>query len=125
MKKDEFIKNVQEKAQLPNKEEAVWVTDAVLKTLSERLTENEAFDLASQLPQELKGIVEGAKEKIIKMNRKEFVERVAELLKTDATEAERYTSATFSVLKSAIQPGEIKDVLAQLPNDLAAMMARA
>ncbi len=125
MKKDEFLKKVQEKAQLANKDEAVWVTDAVLKTLSERLTEKEAFDLASQLPQELKGIVGGAKEKIIKMNRQEFLERVAELLKTDTAEAERYTRATFSVLKSAIHPGEIKDVLAQLPEDLAAMLAEA
>ncbi len=125
MKKDEFLKKVQEKAQLDNKDEAVWVTDAVLKTLFERLTEKEAFDLASQLPQELKGIVGGAKEKIIKMNRREFLGRVAELLKIDMAEAERYTKATFSVLKSAIQPGEIKDVLAQFPEDLAAMLARA
>ncbi len=125
MKKDEFLKRIQEKAQIANKDEAVWVTDAVLKTLSDRLTEKEAFDLASQLPQELKGIVGGAKEKIIKMNRREFLERVAELLKTDLAEAGMYTKATFSVLKSAIQPGEIKDILAQLPKDLAGMLAEA
>ena len=125
MKKDEFIKRVQEKAQVSNKDEAVWITDTVLKTLSERLTEKEAFDLASQLPGELKGIVGGAKEKLVKMDRQEFVNKVADSLNITSDESESYIKATFSVLKSAIVPGEISDVLAQLPKDLAALLAEA
>ena len=125
MKRDEFVKKVQGKAQLSNRDEAIWVSNTILKTLSERLTEKEAFDVASQLPQELKGLIGGAKEKIIKMDSQEFVRRVAELLEITPEEAERYIKATFSVLKSAISPGEIKDVLAQLPEDLAGMLAQA
>jgi uncharacterized protein (DUF2267 family) len=125
MKRDEFVKKIQVKAQLSNRDEAIWISDTVLKTLSERLTEKEAFDLASQLPQELKGLVGGAKEKIIKMDSQEFVRRVAQLLEITPGEAERYIKVIFSVLKSAISPGEIKDVLAQLPEDLAGMLAQA
>ncbi len=125
MKRDVFIKRVQEKAQVSSKDEAIWITDTVLKTLSERLTEKEAFDLASQLPHELKGIVGGAKERLVKMDRQEFVNKVADNLNITPDESEMYIKATFSVLKSAIMPGEIRDVLDQLPNDLAAMLAEA
>lgn len=125
MKRDEFVKRVQEKVQVSSKDEAIWITDTVLKTLSERLTEKEAFDLASQLPHELKGIVGGAKEKLVKMDRQEFINKVADNLKIAPDESESYIKATFSVLKSAIAPGEIRDVLDQLPRDFAAMLAEA
>jgi len=125
MKRDEFIKRVQEKVQVSSKDEAIWITDTVLKTLSDRLTEKEAFDLASQLPHELQGIVGGAKERVVKMNRQEFVNKVADNLNIAPDESERYIKATFSVLKSAVVPGEIRDVLDQLPKDLAAMLAEA
>jgi uncharacterized protein (DUF2267 family) len=98
MKRDEFVKKVQGKAQLSNRDEAIWISDTVLKTLSERLTEKEAFDLASQLPQELKGLIGGAKEKIIKMDSQEFIRRVAQLLEITPEEAERYIKVIFSVL---------------------------
>lgn len=125
MKRDEFIKRVQEKVQVSSKDEAIWITDTVLKTLSDRLTEKEAFDLASQLPHELQGIVGGAKERVVKMDRQEFVNKVADNLNIAPDESERYIKATFSVLKSAVAPGEIRDVLDQLPKDLAAMLAEA
>jgi uncharacterized protein (DUF2267 family) len=125
MKRDEFIKRVQEKVQVSSKDEAIWITDTVLKTLSDRLTEKEAFDLASQLPHELQGIVGGAKERVVKMDRQEFVNKVADNLNIAPDESERYIKATFSVLKSAVVPGEIRDVLDQLPKDLAAMLAEA
>lgn len=59
------------------------------------------------------------------MDSQEFVRRIAQLLEITPGEAERYIKVIFSVLKSAISPGEIKDVLAQLPEDLAGMLAQA
>ncbi len=125
MKRDEFIKAVQKKLDLDSKDDAIWITDTILKTLSERLTEQEAFDLASQLPRELKELVKGVPDHVIKMDREEFISKVAERLDIPKDEAERYVKATFAVLKSAVTPGEIEDVLSQLPKDLAALLAEA
>ncbi len=125
MKRDEFIKTVQKKLELDSKDDAIWITDTILKTLSERLTEQEAFDLASQLPRELKELVKGVPDHVIKMDRQKFIAKVAERLDVSLEEAERYIKATFSVLKSAVTPGEIEDVLSQLPKDLAGLLAEA
>src|SRR5256885_341656 len=53
MKYDEFISQVQHRAKLNSREDAVRASSATLETLGERLAGGEAKDLASQLPQEL------------------------------------------------------------------------
>jgi uncharacterized protein (DUF2267 family) len=53
VKYDEFIAQVQRRADLNSKNEAVQATRAVLETLGERLAGGEPKDLASQLPPEL------------------------------------------------------------------------
>ncbi len=50
MKYDEFISQVQRRANLASREEAERATRATLETLGERLAGGEAKDLAAQLP---------------------------------------------------------------------------
>ena len=59
MRQDELLKAVQERAQI-DRDGAERATKATLTALAERLEEGEATDFASQLPQELKGVVQGA-----------------------------------------------------------------
>ncbi len=53
MKYDEFVAQVQRRADLKTKDEAVQAIQATLETLGERLTGGEAKDLAAQLPPEI------------------------------------------------------------------------
>src|SRR4051812_26298599 len=53
MQYDRFVGHVQHRAQLASNGEAVHAIRATLPTLAERLTPEEAKDLASQLPQEI------------------------------------------------------------------------
>ena len=58
MKYDEFIAQVQRRADLKTKNEAVQAIRAVLETLGERLAGGEPKDLAAQLPSEIASYLE-------------------------------------------------------------------
>jgi uncharacterized protein (DUF2267 family) len=53
MKYDEFVGQVQQRARLGTSGDAVKAIRATLETLGERLTRDEAKDLAAQLPEEI------------------------------------------------------------------------
>ncbi|HET7322932.1 MAG TPA: DUF2267 domain-containing protein, partial [Halococcus sp.] len=77
MNYDEFIGQVQYRAELGSRGEAVRATRATLKTLGERLQPDEAKDLASPLPREIDRFVATA-DSGQSFGYSEFVERVAE-----------------------------------------------
>lgn len=58
MKHEEFIGQVQNRARLASRGDAEVATRAVLETLAERLTGNEPFHVASQLPKGLAAYLE-------------------------------------------------------------------
>jgi uncharacterized protein (DUF2267 family) len=95
---------------------------AVLAALRDRLTPDEARQVAAQLPRELKATWlagEAADRTPVKMHRREMYERV----KGDAglasiREARFLVLAVFAALKEQLSPGEAGDVQAQLPKDL-------
>jgi uncharacterized protein (DUF2267 family) len=97
----------------------------VFHSLRDRLTRDEAEQVAAQLPAELKTlwrIGEVAWREPLKMDRDEFYERVrkeAEL--ASDKEARAVTRAVFAALKDQLSPGETDDILAQLPTDLKAV----
>lgn len=97
-------------------------TAAVLHALRDRLTTDEADQLCAQLPTELKEIwAEGevAEREPIKMKRQEFYERVVQDAGLPSTREARWmTLAVFAALKEQVSPGEARDVMAQLPQDL-------
>lgn len=95
---------------------------AVLHTLRDRLTPEEAEQVAAQLPAELKAVWragEARGRRPERMRRTEFIERVRRGAGLRSSrEALWMTLMVFAGLKEQISPGEADDVLAQLPRDL-------
>lgn len=104
-----------ERAHLQDEDEARRLIDATLVTLAERITADEARDLAAQLPEEVQPLlVSGAGERF---GDDEFVRRVMVRADIDAGRAGVRTAAVLGVLRDAVSPGEWGDVLSQLPGD--------
>ena len=112
-----------------NRERVKRATAAVLHALRDRLTPEEAHQLAAQLPRELKRAWEEGEapgRKPIKIHRKEFYARVkSEAELASLREARWITVAVFTALKEQLSPGEAEDVLAQLPKDLKEVWSEA
>lgn len=92
----------------------------VLHTLRDRLTPDEACDLAAELPSMLRGIYfEGWRptNRPLKMNREEFLEHVKSQVSQVSwnLDPEHCVSAVFGVLQKRIAAGEISDIRGALP----------
>lgn len=113
---DTFLQRVQQVAGLATREEAERITRVAFGTLSERLNRTERGDLASQLPGELRSVME-AHTGTDRYDLQEFYRRVA--LRADASlaDGEAYARAVTAVLREAVTPGQIEEVLATLPED--------
>ena len=117
-----FYRMVRERVNGLGIEESKQVTAVVLRALRDRLTLDEAEQVAAQLPGPLKEVWtlgDQPGRRPLKIRRDEFLQRVkheARLLSGDA--ARRLTEAVFAALKTQLPPGEADDVLAQLPRDL-------
>jgi len=122
MDKEAFLREVKVRAGLPDTNEAEKATRAVLLALTDVLSSDEAHDMASQLPKELKGIVTGRLAqagRVQKMSWDQLVERVQRELELSTREdAERVINGVFATLKRAVSPGEMEDVEATLPTEL-------
>lgn len=118
MNYDEFIEQVQNRARLATKNDAIRAARATLETLGERLFGNEVDDLAAQLPAEIKPYLLDAKNKE-SFDLNEFFNRVCqkEGEGVELPGAVYHAHAVISVLCDAVSPGEINDILAQLPAD--------
>jgi uncharacterized protein (DUF2267 family) len=116
MKHDEFIGQVQHRARLSSRGEAERATRATLETLAERLTGEEAKDLAAQLPRELaEHLLHKWSEHGERFSLEEFFARVSVVEGVDVPEAIFHAQAVIAVLCEAVSQGEIDDVRAQLP----------
>lgn len=96
---------------------------SALHALRDRLTPDEAADLASQLPTFIRGIYyEGYKPSRAPRkdhNEQEFLEHVRQEFKQQPTvDAERIVKCVFSVLARRVSPGEIDDVRQMFPHEL-------
>jgi len=117
----EWLQDLQEQMGLDDEQRAFTVMRAVLQTLRDRLTIEEAAHFAAELPMLLQGVYyhgwtpKGKPEKI--RSREEFLDRVAENLmrQHDPEEACR---AVFSVLERRMAPGQIEDVKSILPEPI-------
>jgi uncharacterized protein (DUF2267 family) len=118
----EFLQRVQEQISATEpatqtQRAAEQAITATLQTLSERLTGGEATDLAAQLPEELKAPLERSAEEAERFSLEEFYERVAEREGVDLETARNDASAVMSVLRLAVTPGQLDDLMAQLPSE--------
>lgn len=121
MQLHEFLGRIQQHAQLNSREDALGATRATLETLSERIQGGEPKDLASQLPQLLKDFVhEGEGERF---GTDEFFRRVADREGVDESEGRRHAQAVLRTIREAVDSGEMKDVMAQLPQEYRALFS--
>lgn len=105
--------------------EAERAARAVLETLAERITGGEARDIAVFLPRELRGLLESTPEPAEGFGLDEFLRRVAEREGVDQETAEEHTRAVFTALGVAVAPGELRDMVAQLPREFSPLLKAA
>ena len=116
MKYDEFIAQVQRRADLNSRDEAHMAVRATFETLAERLAGGEAKDLASQLPSEIAIYLEqplsGAGESY---SLDEFFQRVSDREGIALPDATFHARVVIALLSEVVTIGEIENVRAQLP----------
>ncbi len=122
MQFEEFSGQVQNLARLSSQGETMRAVAAVLETLGERLHGNQAETLAAQLPSAIGAYLRLAKRKE-DYDLDEFFRRVAERegAGVDLPGAVHHARVVVHVLQQAVSPGEIQDVLAQLPENWTAL----
>lgn len=122
MQFQEFLGQVQMRAQLPSTGHALAATRATLITLGERLSGGEPAHLAAQLPQELAHLLTRGDATSLgsgqRFSASEFCARIARREGVEPLEAARHARAVVEVLDEAVSSGEMQDVRKQLPEDL-------
>jgi uncharacterized protein (DUF2267 family) len=118
MKYDEFIKHVQNTAQLSSRDEAINATRATLEAIRERIVGDEAKDLASQLPKEFGEYLYGREgQNGNHFGCEEFIQMVSEKEGVSTEVAMLHARAVFSVIETAVSPGEFEDVRLNFSDD--------
>lgn len=118
MKCDEFIKHVQSIAQFGSRDEAESAIRATLETRRERLVNNEAKYLASQLPSEFGQYLRGREgENGQPFSLKEFYQRVSQKESVAPVRMATHARAVFSALNIAVELGEMQDVISNFSPD--------
>lgn len=117
-----WLKELREKGEFADGNAALSVLRAVLHQLRDRLTPEEAVDLAAQLPLIVRGVYfEGWRpgrtpEKV--RSKQAFLKGVASKLRPHPTAPEAAVRHVFALLAHHCDPGEIADVIAQFPAEL-------
>ncbi len=118
-----WLKEIMEELGRDNRHQAYTALRAVLQSLRDRLTIEEAAELGAQLPLLVRGVYyEGwnpsgkpAKDR----HREDFLLRVADyFVDADSPEPEQAARAVFKVLSRHVAAGEIEDVKHLLPEEL-------
>lgn len=119
MQENEFLTNVQQRANLGEIESAREASNVVLETLGERITEAEVDDLAAQLPEELTDPLIWNEETAESMSVDAFVSRVDERTSENShlaeVDGETLSKAVVSTVADAVTGGEAGDIRDQLP----------
>lgn len=124
MQYDEFIIHVQSLAQSTSREEAERATRATLETIKERIAGDEAADLATELPEQLKESLRGREGKPAQaFNLQEFISRAGEKESVEPTIAAIHVRAVFAVLQNAINPAQFGSFHAHFSHDYEELFA--
>ena len=116
MNYQQIIARVQNFTGIEDPEDADKVLRAVLQTMGERLPRTHREHMAAQLPEELKSTLAQHKNMEFLLL-EEFLERVANRANVGYHKAVKYVEAIARVLREAIAPGELKDILAGFPEE--------
>jgi len=119
MDHDTFIGTVQQRADLASRGAADSATRATLATLGERVTAEEAGDLAAQLPMEVGRYLTDVEEHGQQFDAEAFADRVADRAEASDVDDEptKATRAVLSVATGATDTGLIQDAVSQFPQD--------
>jgi len=120
--KEEFLHRVMKLTGLHDKSEAKRATRAALAVLRDALTPEEAYDLGSQLPKEFRNLLWSPKGKWTPpqtLPMESVVNHVRSVLAAENRDrAEEVTRGIFTVLREAVSPGELEDIVSVLPPEL-------
>jgi uncharacterized protein (DUF2267 family) len=119
-----FLTTVEQTAGI-TREEAERAVRATLETLAERISGGEARDIALFLPKELRPLLDPVPEPAEAFGLDEFLRRVAEREGVDRDTAFDHARAVFTALGVAVAPGELSDMVAQLPREFAPLLQTA
>jgi uncharacterized protein (DUF2267 family)/CBS domain-containing protein len=122
MQYDQLVGQVQHRARLASRGEAVAAIRATLETLSERLAGGEAKDAASQLPREigiyLQRVWEGQPQRF---SLQEFYLRISVRENVALPKAIHHARSVMAVLQEALSKGEMADIRSQLPAEYSSL----
>ncbi len=125
MNKRDFLSRVQESAGLESAKEAERRSVAVLTTLSHVLPDSETRrHFASQLPGFLKARLAEERPRALVLTRDAFLQHLGRALGVHAPEAERALTSVVGVLREAVSAGQVGDLEAHLPREIAALLER-
>ncbi len=118
----EWLKDIQEELKLGDLQEAFVATKAVLQTLRDRLSVEEAADFAAQLPMLMQGVYyhewRPGNKPVKYKNKEEFLSAVSG--KTMGKfPAEDCVISVLKVLERRLPEGEIEDIKAVVPEEIA------
>ena len=114
MNYDTFLDMVALRARI-DPEAAAPLIQATLRTLGDRLTAGEAYDLAAQLPAPLQTPLRPQTEAAQLFDAHEFIRRTAQRTGLSEAAARNGVRAVFTTLREAITGGEFDDIMTQLP----------
>ena len=124
MESKEFVKRVQDQAELAAPDDAVAAIEAVLGTLGEMLSPLERRHLAAQLHKPMKDYVsrwvQRPPKEITRPHRftlEEFYNRVAARSEVRYPAAVKHSQVVMKVLREAVAPGQLADVFRELPEE--------
>jgi uncharacterized protein (DUF2267 family) len=114
---NQYIKLVKQRALFTGDEEVVTAVRAALEVLGQRLSEDEADELAALLPKEMKPYLRhsGAAE-TFRLN--EFLARMAAKEGVEPALARYHARAILSLIAATVPTKELLDLLARLPRDI-------
>jgi uncharacterized protein (DUF2267 family) len=121
MQHDDFIGQVQHRAQLASRGDAERITRLVLEAIGERIDEGLAHKLESQLPVEIGRHLVG--EPLIRLSYKELLHRLSLRERSNDAEAEKHAQAVMSVMREALAHTLVVHLAAQLPTDFQPLFA--
>lgn len=117
----DWLKDVRQELSLADQQQAFTVARAVLHTLRDRLTIEEATEFAAQLPMLLQGLYYHEWKPTDKprkvRNKQEFLDMVAKNL-TGRYSPENAAKAVFKVIGKGMTAGEVQDVKSILPVEI-------
>lgn len=118
-----WLKEIMEELAIDSRRRAYGVLRAVLHTLRDRLTIDEAADLGAQLPMIVRGIYydewKPSRNPIKDRHLDDFLQRVRHNFHADGElEMEDITKAVFHLLKRKVTEGEIEDIRGMMPKEL-------